>query len=396
MRGTMHVAIKMSNIRTYGTKPMELKPFQILYANSTDNLLGGALTLRNGRIDKYQFEEGYCKARKAGDKDYFTFYYYNQDHLGNNREVVDAKGGIYQTTNYYAFGTPYEDSTPSQYKYNGKELDRMHGLDTYDYGARQYDPILVRWDRMDPLCEKYYNVSPYAYCVNNPVNTIDPDGKKGVLVHGTWSDHTTWEHPNDIKAATKKIFNDGDIFKEYFDWSGDNTKEARTDGALKLIGYVQKRILSGELKDNDPITFIAHSHGGNVCIEAVNMMVEMDQFKGRQINLLTINTPVRDDYQLSENAQQRVNHVNVYNPKDPVQANGGSSLLGEIGPAGRTFPNAKNIEVSNPQGIIGVRWVQGYDGNSHSATNYPVLKFNWTDDFHNSHNQVNTWINKTK
>lgn len=30
---------------------------------------------------------------------------------------------------------------------------------------------------MDPLCEKYYSVSPYAYCHNNPVNRIDPDGK---------------------------------------------------------------------------------------------------------------------------------------------------------------------------------------------------------------------------
>jgi hypothetical protein len=30
---------------------------------------------------------------------------------------------------------------------------------------------------MDPHAEKYYNVSPYAYCHNNPLNRIDPDGK---------------------------------------------------------------------------------------------------------------------------------------------------------------------------------------------------------------------------
>ena len=53
----------------------------------------------------------------------------------------------------------------------------MHGLDTYDYGARQYNPIVGRWDRMDPLCEKYYSVSPYAYCMNNPIMKIDPDGR---------------------------------------------------------------------------------------------------------------------------------------------------------------------------------------------------------------------------
>ena len=58
----------------------------------------------------------------------------------------------------------------------------MHGLDTYDYGARQYNPIVGRWDRMDPLCEKYYSISPYAYCMNNPVMCIDPDGRIVLLV----------------------------------------------------------------------------------------------------------------------------------------------------------------------------------------------------------------------
>ena len=52
----------------------------------------------------------------------------------------------------------------------------MHGLNTYDYGARQYNSLLGRWDRIDPLCEKYYSVSPYAYCANNPILLIDPDG----------------------------------------------------------------------------------------------------------------------------------------------------------------------------------------------------------------------------
>jgi hypothetical protein len=29
---------------------------------------------------------------------------------------------------------------------------------------------------VDPLCEKYYWISPYAFCLNNPVKFIDPDG----------------------------------------------------------------------------------------------------------------------------------------------------------------------------------------------------------------------------
>lgn len=59
---------------------------------------------------------------------------------------------------------------------NGKEYDTMHGLNTYDYGARQYDGAKIVWDRMDQYCEKYYNINPYVYCAGNPVRYIDLDG----------------------------------------------------------------------------------------------------------------------------------------------------------------------------------------------------------------------------
>jgi RHS repeat-associated protein len=107
-------------------------------------------------------------------------------HLGNIRQVTmddgASKGTVIQKMNYYPFGAEFCDlnrvSYVQNHKYNGKEFDNMHGLNTYDYGARQHDPILARWDRIDPLCEKYYSTSPYAYCVNNPIIMIDPDGKE--------------------------------------------------------------------------------------------------------------------------------------------------------------------------------------------------------------------------
>ena len=52
----------------------------------------------------------------------------------------------------------------------------MHGLHWYDYGARHYDPAIMRFTTMDPMCEKYYHLSPYAYCGNNPVNYVDENG----------------------------------------------------------------------------------------------------------------------------------------------------------------------------------------------------------------------------
>ncbi len=52
----------------------------------------------------------------------------------------------------------------------------MHGLDEYDSQARWYYPAILRTTTIDPLAEKYYSISPYAWCGNNPVNFIDPDG----------------------------------------------------------------------------------------------------------------------------------------------------------------------------------------------------------------------------
>ena len=54
-------------------------------------------------------------------------------------------------------------ATTDRYQYSGKEFDRMNGLDLYDFHARQYDPVLGRFTTPDPLSEKYYHQSPYAW-----------------------------------------------------------------------------------------------------------------------------------------------------------------------------------------------------------------------------------------
>lgn len=36
---------------------------------------------------------------------------------------------------------------------------------------------------MDPLAEKYYDISPYAWCGNNPIRNIDPDGRDPKKLH---------------------------------------------------------------------------------------------------------------------------------------------------------------------------------------------------------------------
>ena len=89
---------------------------------------------------------------------------------------------IYKVHNYYPFGGIIDEGSRrgadvQNHLYNGKELDRMHGLNLYDYSARQYDATLGQFTSMDPLCEVDYHTSPYAYCGGDPVNRVDKDGR---------------------------------------------------------------------------------------------------------------------------------------------------------------------------------------------------------------------------
>jgi len=139
----------------------------------------GNFIYEKGVLKRYMFDDGYLKLYTNT----FSPRFFIKDHLGNNRIVTDGSGNIQQNTNYYPYGGMTSISTgqgEQQFKYNGKEYDPMHGLNEYDYGARQYDPAIGKFTTMDPLCEKYYHISPYAYCAGNPVNAVDPDGRNPI------------------------------------------------------------------------------------------------------------------------------------------------------------------------------------------------------------------------
>ena len=136
----------------------------------------GNLIYENNILKQILIDGGYITFNGSTPQ----YHFYLKDHLGNNRVVVNASGTVEQVNHYYPFGGLMGESTNGdvqRYKYNGKELDRMNGLDWYDYGARHMDAVLGRWSSMEPLYKDYYDVSPYVYTLNNPVRNIDPDGK---------------------------------------------------------------------------------------------------------------------------------------------------------------------------------------------------------------------------
>ena len=179
---------------TYAADGTKLRTKHVINGTTTTTDYCGNVIYENGVQKLLLTEAGYLTLADS------KYHYYLQDHQGNNRVVIDQNGTVEETNHYYPFGGVFANSTSVQpYKYNGKELDTKKGLNWYDYGARHYDAAVGRFATVDPLAEKYYSMSPYAYCGNSPIKFIDIDGRKIVdpfgkeitYENGVWSSNVT-------------------------------------------------------------------------------------------------------------------------------------------------------------------------------------------------------------
>lgn len=207
-------------------------------------MLGTTTTIDTDYLDGFQYQDGQLKFFPHAEgyvnvlTDSTATRHYNYafnylDHLGNIRLTYgyDPTAGelkVMEETNYYPFGLKHKNYNllqeeysktaadielaelcsgcrkPYQYKYNGKEWQDELGLGWYDYGARNYDPAIGRWLNVDPLAEQGRRWSPYAYCSDNPVYYIDPDG---MWRWPSWSDvkRAVKEGVKEFKAGAKEI-----------------------------------------------------------------------------------------------------------------------------------------------------------------------------------------------
>ena len=157
---------------TYAADGTKLKTVHKIGGTTTTTDYCGNVIYENGVQKLLLTEEGYVTLSDS------KYHYYLKDHQGNNRVVINQSGTVEETNHYYPFGGVFASTGNAQpYKYNGKELDTKKGLNWYDYGARHYDAALGRFTTVDPLAEKHYSINSYAYCGNNPINRIDPDGR---------------------------------------------------------------------------------------------------------------------------------------------------------------------------------------------------------------------------
>ena len=106
-------------------------------------------------------------------------YFYHGDHLGSANWITDVGGNPIQYIHYAPYGELIDNQQATQYderyKFTGKERDWETG---YDYFGARYWWLGGTWLSVDPLSDKYPQISPYAYCEWNPIKFVDPDGRK--------------------------------------------------------------------------------------------------------------------------------------------------------------------------------------------------------------------------
>lgn len=134
----------------------------------------GTFIYENGVLSKILNSEGYLYVASNPTPIYMLNL---TDHLGNVRCVVDENGAVNLSSSYYPFGGRfgYQGVSPQgSYLFNGKELQKWG--ESYDFGARMYDPMLGRWHVADPLAEEATDWTPYRFGFDNPINVNDPTG----------------------------------------------------------------------------------------------------------------------------------------------------------------------------------------------------------------------------
>ena len=211
---------------------------------------------------------------------------------GSVRTVVDGDTGtVLEANDYYPFGKriptvtealsvtePVEvtsnpnphsvastssttaPTSPNRWHFSGKESQSFlsAAIPLLDFGARMYDPLTARWTAQDPLAEKYYAVSPYAYCLGNPIVYLDPNGKTITIF--TIDDQNNIIHLN---YEPNMQYNNGDSFAtKIIDYLNSIYINGGKDAMDCLISASEQISIVNEIGKGNNYQFVGNKQGG--------------------------------------------------------------------------------------------------------------------------------------
>ena len=163
-------------IKELGDHSVPAEWAQYIKKNEQEGTAPGAPIAWDDPSDPDEAQPGYGFVADSSSEE--ETYFFHSDHLGSTSYITDKDGNITQYDAYLPYGELLVDEHSSSeempYKFNGKEFDEETGL--YYYGARYMNPVASIWYGVDPLTEKYTNVSAYTYCLGSPVKFVDPNG----------------------------------------------------------------------------------------------------------------------------------------------------------------------------------------------------------------------------
>ena len=155
------------------------------YDDNEPTRYAGSLVYNDGTFESASFGGGRIVGTNNGTNS--EVHYFLTDHLGSTRVVAKVTPtGLedLDRKDYYPFGKawaqPDMPTSDNRYTFSGKEQQHLRGqvVNYADFEARFYDSETGIFLQQDPLSEYSFQVSPYAYCGNNPINRIDLDGKR--------------------------------------------------------------------------------------------------------------------------------------------------------------------------------------------------------------------------
>lgn len=133
------------------------------------------------------------------------------------------------------------NTTGSDFGVGAKRKDNeIYGEgNSYDFGARMYEPRLGRWPTLDILQPKYAGLSPYNFVANSPLRNIDPDGRE-IIVTNKGGKELFRLDDGKTKVTTLTSM---ELYKKGIQWF-----EPKADNYMPLVSVVDEIEKSSDLK----------------------------------------------------------------------------------------------------------------------------------------------------